>query len=155
MPEEMNMENMERPEAADQTERTGAENESGKIFTQEEVDKIVEKRLNRERKKFSALLNEVDPREAALEERERALTIRELQADVKGILNEKNIPMEALELINYKDKESCYRSIEALETVIIAATNKRIERIIIGGRPPKMATQESTEDNLRDAFGLR
>ncbi len=132
--------------------------EAGKTFTQEEVDKIVEKRLNRERKKFSSLLNGDDPREADLAERERLLTIKELQVDAKGALAEKGLPMEALELLNYTDKESCDKSIEALETVIRAAVQKKVESFLVGGKLPKKARPNSLEepvDGLRDAFGLR
>lgn len=152
--EKMNVESTEQLEAADQTEPTGAEKETGKTFTQEEVDKIVEKRLNRERKKFSSLLNGDDLREAEFAERERALEIKELKADAKGILAEKGLSMEALELLNYTDKESCTKSIEALEIVVKAASQARVESILRGGKPIKKAVNDSTGD-LRGAFGLR
>lgn len=147
--EEMNVESTEQQEVA---EPTGAE--TGKTFTQEEVDKIVEKRLNRERKKFSSLLNGDDPREAELAERERALEIKELRADAKGILAEKGLPMEALELLNYTDKESCEKSIEALEAVVKTASQARVEFLLRGGKPMKKgpSTLEEPADPLRNVF---
>lgn len=152
--EENNVETTEQQEAAAQTEPTGAEKETGKTFTQEEVDKIVEKRLNRERKKFSSLLNGEDPREADLAEREKAVTIKELRADAKATLAEKGFPADALELLNYTDKESCDKSIEALENAVNAIVQKKVEKILCGGKPIKKAVN-SQETGLRGAFGLK
>lgn len=152
--EEMNVDTAGQQEAVNQTEPTGAEEKTGKTFTQEEVDKIVEKRLNRERRKFSSMINGEDPREADLEEREKALAVRELQADAKATLAEKRLPMEALELLNYTDKESCDSSIEALEKVVIAATQERIDRVLRGGAPPKKgpSSLEEPVDSLYNIF---
>ena len=142
----------EQQDAASQTEPTGEE--TGKTFTQEEVDRIIEKRLNRERKKFSSLLNGDDLREIELAEREKALEIKELRADAKGTLAEKGLPMAALELLNYTDKESCEKSIEALETVVKAASQARIESLLRGGKPIKKGppTLEEPADPLRGVF---
>ena len=100
------------------TETSGTpENETRedvKTFTQEEVNEIIEKRLNRERKKFTSMINADDPREHELEERRHALDVREMRLDALEILEKKGLPAESLELLNYTDKESCERSIEIL-----------------------------------------
>lgn len=157
MNNEMNVQDTEQQTAADQTEQTGAENENRaetKTFTQEEVDKIVEKRLSRERKKFASVLEGTDPREAELAERERAVAVKELQADMKPLFMEKEIPMEALELLNYTDKESCDKSFEVLMQVIQLAGQNRVNRLLRGGEPPKRAPEERSDDALRRVFGL-
>lgn len=85
--DELNVQGTEQQEAAAQTAPTGAESENReevKTFTQEEVDKIVEKRLNRERKKLAGVLSIEDPREAALAQRERAVEIKEMQGRCEG-----------------------------------------------------------------------
>ena len=71
-----------------ETERTGTENENRaeeKTFTQEEVNKIVEKRLNRERQRLASAMGPADPREIELAERERRATERELRIDAAEI----------------------------------------------------------------------
>lgn len=159
MSEELNVQDTEQQNAADQPECTGTENknrEDTKTFTQEEVDKIVEKRLNRERKKFSSILSGEDPRETELAERERAVAVKELQAEVKEVLRQKNLPLEALELLNYTDKEACDKSIELLENVVKIARQAGIDQLLKGGAPLKRAPSQMEPDMaMRNAFGLR
>lgn len=160
MSEKMNVENTEQPQAADQTERSGAEQknepEAGeeKTFTQEEVNKIVEKRLNRERQKFASVLNQDDPREAALAERERAVMARELRIDATETFLKEGLPAELLDLLNYTDKESCEQSIELVRHTYMANVNAAVERRLMGGKPPRRPPQEEPADALRGAFGL-
>lgn len=152
--EEMNVETTGQQGAAVQTEPTGADKENGKTFTQEEVDKIVEKRLNRERKKFSSLLSGNDPREAELEERERAVAEKELRIEATETFMKENLPAELLDLLNYTDKESCEQSIELVRKTFTINVQAAVERRLWGGKPPKKAVSDPTGD-LRGAFGLR
>ncbi len=149
---EMNVDTTGQQETAAQTEPTGAENE--KTFTQEEVDKIVEKRLNRERKKFSSILNGDDPREAELVERERAVAEKELRIEATETFMKENLPAELLDLLNYTDKESCEKSIELVRKTFTINVQAAVERRLWGGKPPKKAVNDPTGD-LRGAFGLR
>ena len=136
---------------------TGQENTQTeeKKFTQKEVDSIVEQRLARERKKFTNMIDGKDPRETAIEEREKNVLIKELQADAKDVFRQKNFPMEALELLNYTDKESCDKSIELLEAVMNAAREKAVFNVLKGGTPPERPPQDDGGDALRSAFGLK
>lgn len=157
MNEELNVQNTEQNNSADQSERTGADQnnrEEVKTFTQEEVDKIVEKRLSRERKKFANVLEGVDPREAALAERERELNVKELKAEAKPLLMEKGIPLEALDLLDYTDKESCDRSMKVLTKIMSQAGQERVDQLIKGGKPPRKAPESAPDAALRQAFGL-
>ncbi len=140
------------------TEQQNAEStqEGEKTFTQDEVNRIVEKRLNRERSRLNGLLKEDDPREAALADRERAVAIKELQADAREALAAKGIPAEALELLNYTDKESCDKSIEAIKKLMDAVTRKTAETFLKGGPPLKLgpSTLDEPADEIKRAFGL-
>lgn len=152
---ETNVESTEQQgavEEAKQTEETTQTEE--KTFTQEEVNKIIEKRLSRERQKFSSVLNGDDPREQELEERERAVAVKELQADAKGALAAKGLSMDALELLNYTDKESCDKSVELLGRVVDAAVEMTRQQFMRGGPPLKRAPQAGPDAGLRGAFGL-
>lgn len=123
-----------------------------KTFTQKEVVEIVEKRLRRERKKFTGLLNGDDPREIELAEREKAVAIRETRAEVRGLLDTKGLPAEALELLDYTDKDACEKSIEVLEEIVKNAVAAKVSNVLRGGEPPKRAGLSS--NSVRSAFGL-
>lgn len=146
----------EKNTALEEPQGNTGEETAGKTFTQEEVDKIVEKRLNRERKKFTSMLEGKDPKQMELEERENAVTKKELQLEVRDKINEKGWPSELYEFLNYTDKESCEKSIETLDDLISAAVNLEMEKRLIGGKPIKKGQNslEETSDSLRNAFGL-
>lgn len=74
------------------TNVTPADNggQGGKMFTQEEVNRIVSDRLNREREKLTQQPKE-DEREKALREREQALAARESKAKCQDYLAEINM----------------------------------------------------------------
>lgn len=139
------------------TEQQNAEStqEGEKTFTQDEVNRIVEKRLNRERSRLNGLLKEDDPREAALADRERAVAIKELQADAREALAAKGIPAEALELLNYTDKESCDKSMEAVKNLMDTVIGKTAEKFIKGDAPPRKGPSTLDEtDAIKAAFRL-
>lgn len=137
-------------------EKTGTEDmHQAKTFTQDEVDNIIEKRLARERKKFSGILAGKEPRELELDEREKVVKKREMQINARTLLTEQGIPEEAMELLNYEDDEKLQESIETLKNVIDNSSNKRLEKILKGGNPLKKAPENEPIGDLRGAFGLR
>ena len=79
-----------------------------------------------------------------LENREKAITARELRATTLETLAEKKLPNEFADIINYSSADSCKESIEAIEKAwtkaqgswqkaVEAEANKRLR----GGNPPK------------------
>lgn len=137
------------------TEQQESTQEGEKTFTQDEVNRIVEKRLNRERSRLNGLLKEDDPREAALLEREKAVAVKELQADAREALAAKGIPAGALELLNYTDKESCDKSMEAVKNLMDAVIGKTAEKFIKGDAPPRKGPSTLDEtDAIKAAFRL-
>ncbi|MEG1433099.1 hypothetical protein [Eubacterium sp.] len=85
---------------------TGAENQDngqdeGKTFTQEDVNRIVQERLERER-------NKQHPQsdiETQLTERERNLNRREMQMNAREKLAERGLPKELADLIDFSDTD--------------------------------------------------
>lgn len=154
------MEELNVKDAEQQTENSipggaeGRDRAEEKKFTQEEVNDIVEKRLNRERKKLAGVLSVEDPREAELSKRERAVEIKEIKADMKGVLMEYGLPEDALELLDYTDKESCDKSMEVLKKVADAARQAAIDKLLAGGKPLKRAPENTADQTIRGAFGL-
>lgn len=140
-----------------QTEGAPSENEV-KTFTQEEVDKIIEKRLVRERKKFEDQLKEYtgSPMERELNKREREVTKRELMTDAKIMLMEQEQPLELLDLLDYTDKEAMEESLNKVISIVKVTSEKTINNYLRGKGAPKAPTGGNMVDNaIRRAFGLK
>ncbi len=143
-------------ETAD-TQETEAE--EVKTFTQEEVDRIVQGRIAKEKKAWQkslddekteaeklASMSEKDKkayqeqkRVKDLEAREAAITRRELSAQAKEQLAEKGISTSLAEILNYTDADTCKKSIEVVEKAFQEAVEKAVEERIKGNAPLKKA----------------
>lgn len=79
-----------------------------KMFTQEDVNRIVQDRLSRERGK--------QPTEAEklLAEREKAVAAKEQEISFKAIMKTKNIPEEIYEALNCTSEETFNKALEIL-----------------------------------------
>lgn len=151
---------------------TGEEDQEGdpKTFTQEDVDKAIQKRLVRERKKWEqeqqnqqteaqklAGMNEKQKKEYQekkkqedLEKREREITKRELSAQAKETLVDKGLPMELADVLDYTDADACDASIKKVEKAFQQAVQKAIDDKIKGGEVIKKAKGNAakTEEDL-------
>ena len=164
-----NPEEPEEPENPD--DKPDDPNPEVKTFTQEEVDKIVQGRLAKERKSWERHLEEQKTeaeklanmsekekkayqekkRIEDLDAREAEITKRELTAQAKIQLADKGIPTELAEILNFKDAESCKKSIEIVEKAFQQAVAKAVDEKIKGGKPMKKApsSAEITLDSLK------
>ena len=137
-----------------------------KTFTQEEVDKMISKRLQRERKDIKAQI-EAERKQAEelakLSEQEKAsklleLKEKELNDKIKAFENEKllnetskqldskNLPIEFAEMLKGKDAESTFENIKAFEIKFNEALEKMVtERL--RGNVPKAGTVKASQDN--------
>lgn len=86
--------------------------------------------------------------EKNLAEREANITRRELMAEAKNTLAEKNLPVSLAEMLNYKDADSCNKSIATVEKAFQEAVQSAVEERLKGGKPPKKAPegQEITKE---------
>lgn len=75
----------------------------------------------------------------ALEDREAAVTKKELMAEAKNTLTDKHLPVGLAELLNYSDADSCNKSIEVLEKAFQEAVEAAVAAKIKGGSAPKKA----------------
>lgn len=144
-------------EGQDGHEDKNNDQEKPKTFTQEDVDKIVQGRIAKERKSWQKELEDQkteaeklagmtesqkkkyqeEKKLKNLDDREAAVTRRELTAQAKDTLADKGLPTEFADILNYKDAESCNSSIEIVEKVFQNAVEKAVEERIKGGKPPK------------------
>lgn len=130
-----------------QTGTDGAQGE--RTFTQDEVNRIVQERLAKEKSKGTGSIgDELDKRAAALDLRERKLTARET-------LREKGLPEYLVDALNMETDEAFQKSMEAILKMKGEAEGSpgpkpigkmdMIGKVISGG----------DTDPLRDAFGLK
>lgn len=123
---------------------SGEGSQETKTFTQEELDKIVQGRIAKERKAWEKRLEDEkteaqkletmsekekkkyqeEKRIKELDDREAAITRRELTAQAKVQLADKGIPTELAEILNLTDAESCKKSIEVVEKAFQTAVEK-------------------------------
>ena len=137
-----------------------------KTFTQEELDKIVQGRIAKERKAWEKQLEEQqteaqkletmsekekkkyqeEKRIKDLDDREAAITRRELIAQAKVQLADKGIPTELAEILILTDADSCKKSIETVEKAFQSAVEKAVEEKIKGREPMKKAKDVKLTD---------
>lgn len=94
-------------------------------------------------------------KEKELADKEAAITKRELMAEAKNTLTEKNIPLELAEVLNYTDADACNKSISAIEKAFQGAVEKAVEERLKGGEPPKRASgneEKALEEQIAKAM---
>lgn len=127
----------------------GMNNEQGteRTFTQEEVNRIVQDRLNRSKNTTEA---------TKLEEREKELEKKGLMLEAKELLQKKGLPKEFAEILNYTDSKSLEEAVEVIEGHFKTSSEQRdAEFIPLGGNElPKGAKTPLSQDGMRKAFGL-
>lgn len=130
-----------------------------KTFTQEEVDKIVNKRLARERKDIEAKIeaeraeaerlakmSEAEKQQALFKKQvaefeatKRAFEQEKLLNETSKQLASKNLPIEFAEMLKAQDAESTFENIKIFE----AKFNEAVERLVnerLKGKTPKAQT---------------
>ena len=145
---------------------SGEGGQETKTFTQEELDKIVQGRIAKERKAWEKQLEEQqteaqkletmsekekkkyqeEKRIKDLDDREAAITRRELTAQAKVQLADKGIPTELAEILILTDADSCKKSIETVEKAFQSAVEKAVEEKIKGREPRKKAKDVKLTD---------
>lgn len=135
-----------------------------KMFTQEEVNKIVQSRLARARTETSPELSQ----------READLNRRELQLDARERLSDAGLPKELVNALNCSDKETMENSIKAILAVVgPRKTNSSGYRFMIpkgtepdpdgfyhlsggvGGGGPSSQQRKTGDAEIRKAMGLK
>ena len=141
------MENMDNNTAIQQEQESaeiGKNFKSEKLFTQSEVDTIIQKRLARTKS------------EQEFTQRETELSKRELLLDAREALADAGLPRELINAINCSDKETMLNSIKAIQSVIKSGENiiekdgKKLPTIVLPANNP----MNKEADKIRRAMGL-
>lgn len=142
---------------------------TAKTFTQEELNAIIDKRLERERRDAQARIDKAvteaqklakmsaDERaeherqelQKKLAEREAEITKRELRAEAKSQLSDKGLPVELAEVLPYTDADTTNAALVAVEKVFRQAVEKGVtERL--KGNAPKVSQPAPHGDSIAD-----
>ena len=84
-----------------------------------------------------------------LDDREAAITRRELMATAKNTLADKGLPLELADILDYSSAEACSKSIEAAEKAISAGIEAGIKTRLQGTAPMKKAPAEDAKDAMK------
>ena len=128
-----------------ENERTRLEGIYNKKLTEQE--KLA--KMNEDEKK----VYEQQKRDKELAEREANITKRELTAEAKNTLADKNLPAELVDLINYESADTVKASIETIEKAFTKAVQAAVDERLKGPKPPKDSHTEGdpTDDDPFDA----
>ena len=142
-----------------------------KTFTQDEVNEIINKRLQRERKDIKAQI-EAERKQAEelakLSEQEKASKLleikeKELNEKIKAFENEKllnetskqlaskNLPIQFAEMLKGNDAEKTFENIQLFE----AKFNEAVEKVVterLRGNVPKTTTSSSVASITKEQF---
>lgn len=134
----------EQGEQNQQNERT---------FTQVDVNRIVQERLVKERERLSKVFQD-ERQNSELDERERAITIRELKADVLEKLDAAGLPRSLSGLINYENAEACENSLREVSTIFRGSLHEVLKVKARQETPVEGVSGYTKPDALRSAFGI-
>ena len=114
-----------------------------KMFTQEDVNRIIGERLSRDKQKGVE----------GLDKRENELALKELKFTAKQLLAEKGLPLELAEIINLTDEKSVTEAVELLSGFIVP--KKKNDKLkVIERKLPESENEDDNYGQLRKAFGL-
>ncbi len=122
----------------------------GKTFTQEDVNRIVQERLAKEKARSSG--------EADLAKREQELARRELHMSAKELLSERGLPVRLFDALNCADKETMEKSIATIGKAFSEYKANAASDINFKGFQPgasDVTPSEQEDMKIRKAMGLR
>lgn len=157
------------------TQDNNGSTQEPKTFTQKDVDKIVQGRIAKERKSWEKHLEdqrteaqklenmsekekkEYQERKRAkeLDDREAAITRRELTAVAKEQLNAAGVPADMADFIDYTDADSVNESVKRLSKAFKGAVQQSVDDRLKGKAPLDKAKNNvltAEEENARKAF---
>lgn len=117
----------------------------GKTFTQDDVNRIVQERLARERSKTES---------DTVNEREKELQIRENRLACREYLAENNFPSELAEIFDTMDSETFKETVgKLMEKYPVLNPNVEVPRMVSSTPGPLKSENDGKE--LAAAFGLK
>lgn len=128
-----------------QTPEVSGDQGGGRMFSQEEVNRIISDRLSREREKLQSVGED--------NARQQALKAREARLDCREYLDTQGFPADLLELLDCSDAETFKAKVEQLDKLVQLPSRNRKPAPHFG-RPTGGITSSSgaTEAAIAEAF---
>ncbi|KAJ49098.1 LPS O-antigen subunit length determinant protein (WzzB/FepE family) [Clostridium tetanomorphum] len=163
------MENVENENGSMEENATDIQNDNKedtqKSFTQEDVNKIISKRLDRERSKWEKEFedkleeaqkvakmsteekyqHELNKKEKELSIKEKEINEKELKITAYEILKERELPSELMGLLNYSNIDELKKSVDIAEKALKSAMGKPIK--FSGIKPVDVDTSTKTSSD--------
>lgn len=130
-----------------------------KKYTDADVDAIIDKKFAKWKSEQEAKENEakklakmnadekqkyqLDQREQELADREKAIARKELTAEAKAMLSERDLPVELVNVVDLTSAETVSQSIAVLQKSWEQAVQKGVQEKLKGGAPMKQAPADS------------
>lgn len=124
--------------------------QSEKLFTQDDVNRIVQDRLAR----YKGNGNNNGSSDG-LTERERNLNKRELTLEARERLADAGLPKDLLDAVNCNSKDEMEKSIKALTAFFGIRKSQQTYRVSTGTQTRGNDNGRSDEANIRKAMGLK
>ncbi|WP_282804269.1 DUF4355 domain-containing protein [Clostridium tetani] len=163
---DINIDNKDESSAVDSTEEdttktdVATDKTEDKTFTQEELEKIISKRLERERKKAEEEKQEAErlakmsaeerakaefeKEKQKFEEERKSFQKQQLELQVIKELTNKNLPTDFSKYLIGEDAETCMENIKTFETEFSNTVEKAVQERLKGGyTPPKTETTKA------------
>lgn len=128
--------------------------ETPKVFTQEEVDKIVKQRISRERERINGMVNDD-------ETIRQELMASKLKLSASKELSEAGLPLDLADFVDYTNEESSRASLDTLKKVYdkafkagIASIYKENGRSLTNSYSP-IGGRTYAPNSMRSAMGLK
>lgn len=139
-----------------------SEPQDEKKYTDAEVDEIIDKKYAKwkseqeakesEAKKLAKMNADekkdyqLKQREQELADREAEITRKELTAEARSMLSERDLPVELVDVVNLTDADSVTESINAIQKSWEAAVQKGVSDRLKGSAPIKSAQPNQQEE---------
>lgn len=115
-----------------------------RVFTQDDVNRIVSERLTKERNKLN--------QEYALKNAE--LERRKLDIEIEKELKDNNIPLELMEILKDDDIDTAKKKISIFKDELNRLVDIEIAKRLKGSTPKQSNNISSGDYDIRQAFGL-
>lgn len=145
-----------------------------KLFTQDEINKMIATRIEQEKEKNARLIIEKvteaeklfkmnaeqkadyerEQFEKQLAEREKLISKRELIAEAKAELLSKGLPTELSECLDFSSAENYRKSLSSVETAFASSVEKKVNDKI-RQTPPGISRKKISNDPFIDGLGLK
>ena len=116
--------------------------EAPRSFSSEEVDALIEARLQSERESFENALN---TEKIAREQAENALRSHEMREKAHAVLRERNLPEQLLGMLNLSSEATLDETLRSAEAAFRAALEEGVRARLCGAPPSAVPVEKSTK----------